>query len=88
MIIINILVLIPVIHKKQVMSKLSLPLLLIRTVNTVVQSHVTSAVFPQFLLPEGRQRLVLRLQMCTIINKSQQFAYKDQSTLSATILLI
>jgi hypothetical protein len=42
--------LIPVIHEKQTIHKLSLPLHSPRTVNTVTHSYDTSAVVPRLLL--------------------------------------
>jgi len=73
---------------KQVICKLSLPLLHLRTVNTVTHSYNTSAVITHHLMAKGRQKSVRRQHVCTICNRTNKMHTKIKPILSATRLLI
>jgi hypothetical protein len=58
--------------------KITLPLLSPRTVNIVTHNYGTFAVLPQILLPEDGRNSGRRFEVCTICNKKQQNAHRDQ----------
>ena len=63
----SMLVSIPVINEKKVIWKLCLPLLTLRTVNSVTYSYGTSAVLSKFLVAKKKQILDRRFPVRTIL---------------------